>query len=309
MSLLIFGGTGFIGSSLIQSQKKIEKIVSFSSKNIGIFEKNKKIKISKKVAIKKLKNFKKIDAIFCASTRYNPKKYSEKPKKVFKNNINSVLRFIRLLDNFEINKIILISSYAVYGHRSKRYNVENSIISVKNFSHKEFYYASAKYLQEELIMNFCKKKKLKMIILRLPSVYGPGSTLKKENAHVIPSFIMQNLKKLKKMTIFGNGKEKREFLYIMDLIQIILKFRKINDIGIFNIGPNKFISIKYLLNFIIKSTNSNIKTKFNNVSFSDVPLRKVSYKKFNKIFKKYKYTKFESGLKNTINWYRKNLND
>ena len=95
----------------------------------------------------------------------------------------------------------------------------------------------------------------------------------------------------------------------MDLIQIILKFRKINDIGIFNIGPNKFISIKYLLNFIIKSTNSNIKTKFNNVSFSDVPLRKVSYKKFNKIFKKYKYTKFESGLKNTINWYRKNLND
>ena len=46
------------------------------------------------------------------------------------------------------------------------------------------------------------------------------------------------------MKIFGNGNEKREFVFIFDLIKILMKLRIKNFNGIINVGPNKFISIK-----------------------------------------------------------------
>ena len=309
MTLMIFGGAGFIGSSIIQSQRIRENIVSFSSKKIEIFKNNKKRKVSYAGALKVLKKNKNIDIIFCAATRYDPKKYSNQPLTVFKNNIDAILKFIKILNHIKINKIILISSYAVYGDRLKKDNKENSIISPDNFSKKEFFYAFAKYIQEKLLINYCNKRKLKFNIIRLPSVYGPGSTLNIKNAHVIPSFIMQILKKLKKMKVYGTGNEKREFIYITDLIKIIMILRKNDKIGILNVGSNQFISIRNLLKNIIKGTNSSIKTIFNKESFSDVPLRKISYKKFNIYFKGYKFTKIDTGLNKTINWYKKKIND
>ena len=109
------------------------------------------------------------------------------------------------------------------------------------------------------------------------------------------------------MNVYGTGNEKREFIYIYDLIKIIIKLRNDNYIGAINVGSNKFISIKNLLSNITNLTNSVIQTKFNNESFSDVPIRKVKYNNFRKLFKGYKFTSISVGLNNTIKWYKKNL--
>ena len=106
------------------------------------------------------------------------------------------------------------------------------------------------------------------------------------------------------MKIYGNGNEKREFVYIFDLIKILMILRNDNLNGIINVGTNKFVSIKNILDIIIKSTNSNIITKTNNISFSDVPLRKVNYSKFKKHIKNFNFEKINSGLLKTINWYK-----
>lgn len=306
MALIVFGGSGFVGNSIIEVQKKYENIISFSSNKIEIYQQKKKTKISYKKVLEFLKKSKKVDAIFCAATRYDPNKYKDQPLTVFQNNINAILKFIKILDAKKMNKIIFVSSYAVYGQKFQNKNKEDFILSPDNFSKKEFYYALAKYTQEKIIINYCNNKNIKFNILRLPSIYGPGSTLDQKKAHVIPSFILQILKKIKKINVFGTGNEKREFLYILDLIKIINKLRKKNINGILNVGSNHFISIKNLLNLVIKITNSQIEIAFNKKSISDVPLRKVSYNKFNNIFKKYKFTNINIGLERTINWYKKN---
>ena len=74
MTLVVFGGTGFVGSAIINELNKKEKIISISSKKVRIYDSksNNLIKnTSLKNYLKKEKNF---DAIFCASTRYDPKK-------------------------------------------------------------------------------------------------------------------------------------------------------------------------------------------------------------------------------------------
>lgn len=307
MTLLIFGGTGFIGSSLIKNRKSKEKIIFYSSKKVEIINFKKKTNTQFNSSIEYIKKLKKFDAIFCASTRYDPIKYKNRPDIVFKNNIKSIFNFIKILDKTKVNKLILLSSYAVYGNKLNK-NLENSSILLKNFSTKEFYYASAKLFQENIINNFCKENKIKFNIIRLPSVYGPGSTLNKKNAHVIPSFILQLLKGTKKMNIYGTGKEIREFIYISDLIKIILKLRKTNYSGILNVGSNQYSSINELLNKIINIINLEVSVNFNNKSFSDVPIRKVSYIRFKKIIGNFKFTNDTTGLNNTINWYKKQLN-
>ena len=308
MTLLVFGGTGFVGSSLINRQKENEKIISFSSKKIEIIKKKSRYNIKYSLLKNYLKQEKENDAIFCASTRYDPKKYINNTLGVFENNINSIIKFLKILDNTSVRKVILISSYAIYGNK-KSANSEESNVFAKNFSIKEFYYAQAKLLQENLIINFCKKRNIKYNILRLPSIYGPGSTLSLKNSHVIPSFVIQILKKKKHITIHGNGTEKKEFIYIFDLIKIILILRKKNFNGIINVGSNKFLSIKTLLNIIIKLTNSKVITQYNNQSFSDIPLRKVNYLKLKSHFKNFKFKEITNGLRETVNWYKKKLND
>jgi len=308
MTLLVFGGTGFVGSSIIKKQKTNEKIYSVSSNKIRLY-KSKSSKLIKNSLFKNyLKNEKKFDAIFCAATRYDPKKYNSDALGVYKNNINSIIKFLKFLENTNIRKCLLVSSYAVYGNKNNN-NKENSKILVENFSNKEFYYAFAKFTQENLLINFCKEKSIKYNIIRLPSIYGPGSTLKMKNSHVIPSFIMQVLNKKKNITIYGNGDEKREFIYIFDLIKILMRLRNKDLNGTINVGSNSFVSIKSIFNKIIKFTNSKIIAKANNHSFSDVPLRKVNYFKFKKYFKNYKFEKITSGLIKTINWYKTKKHD
>lgn len=307
MTLVVFGGSGFVGSAIISKLRNKERIVSFSSSKIEIIKSNSISKVKYNNVINYLKNEKKFDAIFCASTRYDPKKYINNSLDIFLNNISAFVKFMKILQNSKLGKVILISSYAVYGNNIKNNN-EMSKISVNKFSKKEFFYAQAKYLQENIFLNFCKEKSIKYNIIRLPSIYGPGSTLNLKNAHVVPSFIIQILKNKKSMKIYGNGSEKREFIFIFDLIKIILKLRKKNISGIINIGSNKFITIKDLLNKIINLTNSKIHTEYNNKSISDVPLRKVNYHKFKRNFKRFEFEEITNGLKKTIEWYKK-IND
>ena len=104
-------------------------------------------------------------------------------------------------------------------------------------------------------------------------------------------------------TILNKNKmEKKE-------IKILMILRNNNLNGIINVGTNNFVSIKNILDIIIKSTKSNIIAKTNNISFSDVPLRKVNYSKFKKHIKNFNFEKISSGLLKTINWYKSKSHD
>tara|TARA_B100000989_G_C19524420_1_gene465985 strand:+ start:723 stop:1649 length:927 start_codon:yes stop_codon:yes gene_type:complete len=304
MAIIIFGGSGFIGTNLINKLKNKETIYSINSKYIYLINKKSNIKINLKKITRLLKKDKFIEAYFCSSVRYDFNKYKNKPLNVYKKNILMMINFIQFFSKFEIKKITMISSYAVYGHNRKSNCNENEIIDKNYFSKGENFYALAKHNQEQLFISFCEQINLEYNIIRLPSIFGENSSLLIKNAHVIPSLIMKLLKKPKKLDIYGTGNEEREFIYVGDLIEFLLIIRKVKPLKIINFGSSKFLKIKDLSNILKQKISPKTILYFNNKSISDVPIRFVSNKKLLSIFNKFQFTNFDSAINKTISWYK-----
>ena len=149
---------------------------------------------------------------------------------------------------------------------------------------------------------YLKRSGLNFIVLRLYQIYGPFQKINR----IIPLAIY-NLKKSKSFNS-SSGIQLRDFLYIDDFVNLIIKIIKTKKIksGIFNVGFGKPISIKHVLKTIEK------RIKFGKVKYGKIKMRKdeptVLFPKIRKIKKYYDWypkTKLDLGLKKTIKFYEK----
>ena len=153
---------------------------------------------------------------------------------------------------------------------------------------------------------FSRNSNTKFIVLYSANAYGPGDSLDLNYGHIIPSFIIKCLKN-KNIKLFGGSNAIREFVYVKDLIFIILNsLIKIKESCHINVGSNEKIKIKDLIILISQLTNFKKKVIFQN-KIKDQSIRFADKERFNKIVNyKNKYN-LESGLKETILWYKKKL--
>lgn len=284
---LIFGGYGFIGSKLFKSSKNS---IRFSSKNK--LNKNYSLNFFKKT----IKKYKPRNIFFLSGISYPLFSKNKHLLDIKKNNIKLQNLLVAASQAKYKGKIVYTSSIAVYGSNKKKIVDENEALN------PESYYALSKILAEKQCEYFIKKENINIVILRLCSVFGPG--LKRQ---IIYELIKKSLRS-KKSNIIVNGKEtdKREFLYIDDLIKILNKIKK-NKIrsGIYNIGTNKHILINRVFNILRK--NLNLKNK---IIFKDkVKSPNFSILNNNKIRKELKvnskYT-FSKNLLITLNYWKNN---
>ena len=180
----------------------------------------------------------------------------------------------------KIEKFIFASSASVYGD-TKNLNVK------ENFALRPLhYYAYSKFLGEKMVENYSKINGLKYYILRFFNVYGPNS-----NA-VVARFLSQYLQK-KKITIYGNGEQSRDFINIRDIYEAIKKIteKKIGS-NIFNLGSSKSLKIKELKDLI------SVNADFINLDkrFDDIEVSIADIKKAKKILKWKPKVSFKKGL-------------
>ena len=152
-------------------------------------------------------------------------------------------------------------------------------------------------------MNLYKKYNFPVIILRLYLVYGPNQ----DPNRVIPFTILNSV--FKKEFNCSNGKQFRDFLYIDDLIEgIIRSLKQKNLFGeIINIGQGKPIIIRKLILKISKMIGTG-KPKFGKIKLRKDEIIKL-YPKIDKIKKLLKWKpkiNLDEGLHKTINYYKKN---
>ena len=160
--------------------------------------------------------------------------------------INNVKSTISLIDFIKKNqsktKIIFMSSYSIYGNDYK------NLIS-ENFSTKPVsVYAINKKKAENLLLNFSKKNKSHLMILRIASLYGNG--LKKQLIYDACLKISKGLN-----NFYGTGREKRDFIHISDLVNIVLYFciKGFSNVNIINCGSGKGRQIKDVIKLISSS--------------------------------------------------------
>ena len=301
---LISGCAGFIGSNLVKALNPkydlilIDDLSSGNIKNLPNNLKNKLIK--KKLEDIKILNTKKLDGVFhlCAqaSVPMSIKDFYNSST----NNLNSSLKALEISKKFQA-PIVYASSSAVYGNLTTGNDIKNKVSITSP-------YAQDKLTLEHYARVFFELFKISSIGLRLFNVYGPGQTSKNVYASVIPIFIDRMINK--KIITINGGYQTRDFIYIKDVVSIMIKsmnsLKNKKYCEIFNLGTGRSIKIDYLFKTIKKITKTKPKLFKRKLDTFDP---KKSSGKFNKItkflkLKKYKYIGLEEGLKHTIKSFK-----
>jgi GDP-L-fucose synthase len=139
------------------------------------------------------------------------------------------------------------------------------------------------------------------------NIYGENDNFNQDSSHVIPALIGRmheaKIKNLSKVTIWGSGISRREFLYVDDLADAILWLMKnYNEKQFLNIGTGKDISIKELAEEIKKVVGYDGQLVFDTTKPDGMPKKLLDVSKINALGWKHKIS-FEDGLKMTYEYF------
>jgi len=253
MRFIVLGGAGFIGSHLAEelSKKKENKVIIIDNLSTGRIENIKnfrsKIKFIKDDISKKGKwqnAFKKVDFVFHLAALADIVPSIDNPETYYQSNVTGTLNVLEACKKFNVKKLIYAASSSCYGIPKNYPTKETAKIS------PIFPYAVTKYLGEELIIYWSKIYKINFISLRLFNVYGPRSRTSGTYGAMFGIFLAQKLAN-KPYTLVGNGTQSRDFTYVSDVVDAFIKAAKSKVINkIFNVGSNKTVSVKKIIEYL-----------------------------------------------------------
>ena len=319
--IIVTGGLGFIGSNLIELllTKKFKVLnidkTSYASNvyNVKDFLKNKhysfiKANINDQKKVLKILNEFKPDGIFNLAAETHVDRSIDGPKEFFYSNTLGVFNLLEAFKKYNKNKknskLIHISTDEVYGDILKGRSSE--IWPYKPSSP----YAASKASSDHIVYSYVRTFNLPAIVTNCSNNYGPRQHPEK----LIPKLIYNILNGID-LPIYGKGKNSREWIYVKDHCDALLKVYQKGKVGEFyNIGSNYNLNnlqiTKKLMSISEKmlSKKNNVRIKF----VKDRPGHDFRYAlNSNKIKSKLKwipnYT-FEKGIIKTFKWYLDNQN-
>ena len=317
--ILVTGGLGFIGSNLIKIllKKKYYVInldkISYASNfyNTKEFKNSKKYKFIKcdindqKKIFSTLKKYKP-SCIFNLAAETHVDRSIDGPRPFIKNNINGTFSILEAVRKYsKINKslkLIHISTDEVYGDVLKGRSKETD--SYKPSSP----YAASKASSDHLVLSYVRTYGLNAIVTNCSNNYGPRQHPEKLIPKLIYNILHNNF-----LPIYGKGKNSREWIYVDDHCEALIKvFIKGKAGEFYNIGSNKNLNnikvTKSLLSIAKNSFKINTKAKIKFVK--DRPGHDLRYAiNSSKIKNKLKWkpkTNFKEGLYETFLWYMNN---
>ena len=315
--IIVTGGLGFIGSNLIDlliSKNyfviNIDKVTYSSNFYNTLEHKNSKNYKFLKCDIKdkKLKNilFKyKPAAVFNLAAETHVDRSIDSPESFIQSNIVGVFNLLECFKEYSKkykSKLIHISTDEVYG----------DILSGRSSESYPYQpsspYAASKAASDHLVSSYVRTYKIPAMVTNCSNNYGP----KQHPEKLIPKLIY-NILNNKPLPIYGKGTNSREWIYVKDHCEALLKIFTKGKIGEFyNIGSNKNLNNLQVSKTLISTSKffTKIGKKVRIIFVKDRPGHDVRYAlNSNKIKLKLGWkpkTNFRQGIKLTFDWYFKN---
>ena len=314
-SVLITGGAGFIGFSL--SKKLLEQ--KYKVYSIDNFNDYYSVKI-KKDRIKHLKKkfdnffFKKIDLInFKKLNEFVKKKnikkiihlaaqagvrYSyERPDIYFQSNLLGFFNVIEIARKNNIKEILAASTSSVYGDQNK-FPIKENFDTSKPIQ----FYAATKKSNEVMGYSYYKMFKMNFVFMRFFTVYGPWG-----RPDMSLYKFTKNILKNKKIDVYNNGKHVRDFTYIDDIIEGIVKILNLGvpkTYNLYNIGSNNPINLMDFIEILENSFGLKAKKEFLPLQEGDMQDTYADISDLEKDFGYRPSTTLEEGIFNFVSWFK-----
>ena len=268
--VIITGGAGFIGTSLVKAllNNDIEKILIIddlstgSKSNLDNLLSNKKIEFIES----RIEDINNIDELFenydfCyhlaagVGVQYIMDNLSESL-------LTNILATHKALEACQVNNlpVLLTSTSEVYGVAEDKVWTEETKSLIGPTTKLRWSYAASKMIDEFIALSLYEEGKISPIIVRLFNIIGPNQLSK--YGMVVPRFIEAAVND-EDILIHGDGSQSRSFTWVDDVVTYLIKLAELKAYGeIFNIGQTEEITIEELAKLIIEKSNSNSKIIF-----------------------------------------------
>lgn len=286
MNILITGGLGYIGShtviECISNNHNVIIVDNLYNSSIEVLHRlnkflNKDIKFYRTdmqniVDFEKVFIENKIDAVIHFAGYKAVGESVKKPLKYYDNNIGITINLLKLMEQYDVKKIIFSSSATVYKESEILPLTENMPLGVTNP------YGRTKLIIEDILQDIAHAdNEFKVVILRYFNPIGahPCGMFGEEN-NGIPNNLMPYIVKVAKgeleyLRVFGNdyntkdGTGVRDYIHVVDLaaahIKAIKAFDFESNVNIYNIGTGKGYSVLEIVNNFEKATGIKIPYK------------------------------------------------
>jgi UDP-glucose 4-epimerase len=262
MKCLVTGGAGFVGSHIVDAllEKDYEVVVydNLSTGNLRFLDKNQdKITLIKGDLLdcKKLgKSLQDIDAVFHMAAHADIKKNLTEPLSCITNNTVGTSNLLEAMRQNDVNKILFASTGSVYGEPDIFPTPENAPFPVQTSL-----YGASKLACEGLLQAYSEGYGFKSYIFRFVSLMG-----ERYSHGCVFDFYKKLQKNQAELEIFGDGKQRKSYLYVKDCVNAMLTvFREAKDnVNIFNLGHDDYIDVTSIAKIVCNEL------KLKNVKFN-----------------------------------------
>ena len=277
MKILVTGGAGYIGShtcvELLNAGYEIVVVDNYSNSKEEVIDlikqiteknfKSYKLDVCDKEALEKVFEKNKIDAAIHFAGYKAVGESVAKPLMYYRNNIDSTLTLLEVMNKYNCKKIVFSSSATVYGKPEKLPIKEDFPLSTTNP------YGATKLMIEGILKDLYKADNAwDITILRYFNPIGAHkSGLIGENPNDIPNNLMPYIVKVatgeyEQLKVFGNdyntvdGTGVRDYIHVVDLaVGHVKAIDKLNGLCIYNLGTGKGTSVLELVNTFSKVNN------------------------------------------------------
>jgi len=312
MNILITGGAGFIGSHLAKAflllgnkvvivdnfdpfyskeikEQNLKEILALENSHLVVGD------IRDKETLKNIFSTFDIELVVHLAAKAGVRPSIENPEEYYDVNVNGTLTILQTMKDYNVKKMIFASSSSIYG------NNKTAPFSESDFVDNPISpYAATKKSCELMCHVFSHLYDFDITCLRFFTVYGPGQ----RPDLAIHKFI-KLIYKNEPIPFFGDGSSARDYTYISDIVQGIVKAA--NNIGgyhIYNLGNSHAIKLVDLVNVLGELTGKDVKINYLPNQEGDVVL---TYADISKSISEINYSpevSIENGLMNFLEWFK-----
>jgi len=307
---VVTGGGGFIGSHIVEEllrrNETVRVIDNFSTgkwENVEPFEGGAEI-IEADIAEGKnlLRFLKGADFVIHQAAIPSVPKSILDPVKSHHANVNGTLQLLNASREANVRRVVYASSSSVYGDSPTLPKHEGMMPNPLSP------YGAQKLFAEIYCQVFSRVYGLETVSLRYFNVFGPRQDSTSQYSGVLALFIPAVLQN-KRPTIYGDGRQSRDFTYVQNVVEANLLACTVAGVAgqVFNVACGDRITVNSMLQQINKITGKDIAPIYADPRPGDIKHSQADITRAKEHLGYQPKISFAEGLRNTIEWYRRNL--